>query len=167
MIEIRELREEDSVDAITALLHTAYASLAAMGLRYFASHQDSSTTSRRLRNGFPFVATESGEIIGTVTLYGPSLDSPCEWYQQPGVYRFGQFAVHPRLQGQGIGSRMLAVVEAAARERSAQELALDTAEGAAHLRKWYERRDFCFVQFTSWSDTNYQSVVLSKRLAAH
>lgn len=165
MIQIRELREEDSVEAITTLLHVAYAPLAAMNFRYMASHQDSGTTRRRLHSGFPLVATDGEEIVGTVTLYGPSPDSPCAWYQQAGVFRFGQFAVHPTLQGQGIGTRLLARVEATARERFAQELALDTAEEALHLRRWYERCGFRFVQFASWSDTNYRSVVLSRRLA--
>ena len=166
MIRIRELRAADSVEAITDLLHAAYAPLAAMNFRYTASYQDSSITSRRLRNGFPFVAAEGSELIGTITLYGSSADSPCAWYQQEGVFHFGQFAVLPSPQGRGIGRLLLEKVEEAARERNARELALDTAEGAVHLLNWYERCGFRFVQYVSWTDTNYRSVVLSKRLLA-
>src|SRR5690606_35959777 len=129
-----------------------------------ASYQDSSITSRRLRNGFPFVAVQGSELIGTITLYDPSANSPCYWYQQEGVFHFGQFAVLPSLQDRGIGRLLLEGIEEAARERNARELALDTAEGAVHLRKWYERCGFRFVQYVSWGDTNYRSVVLSKRL---
>ena len=164
MIQIRELRSEDSVEAITALLRAAYAPLAAMNFRYTASYQDSSITHRRLWNGFPFVAVEGNEPIGTITLYAPSAESPCVWYQQEGVFHFGQFAVLPSLQGRGIGRLLLGKVEEAARERNARELGLDTAEDAVHLRNWYERCGFQFVQYVSWSDTNYRSVVLGKRL---
>ena len=159
---IREFADGDSVAAITALLHAAYGSLAASGFRYLASHQDEATTLRRLRSGMPFVAESGGEIIGTVTLYPPSVSSSCEWYRT--AYRFGQFAVRPELQRRGIGSRLYERVEAFARSLNVVELALDTAEGAHHLRRWYECLGFRFVQFISWSETNYRSVILSKSL---
>lgn len=161
---IRDLAETDSITAITALLHAAYAPLSTRGLRYHASHQDDATTLRRLRRGIPFVADNGGEIIGTVTLYRPSSDSPCEWYRRPDVYHFGQFAVRPDLQRKGIGLQMYKRVESTARSLGATELALDTAEAAAQLRRWYKSLGFRFVQFTSWDVTNYRSVVLSKSL---
>jgi GNAT superfamily N-acetyltransferase len=161
---IRDLADGDSISAITALLHAAYGSLAASGFRYLASHQDEAMTLHRLRRGIPFVAESCGEIIGTVTLYRPSSSSLCEWYRQPRVYHFAQFAVRPDLQRQGIGSRLYEYVEAFARSIDAEELALDTAEGALHLRRWYEKLGFRFVQFISWEVTNYRSVVLSKSL---
>lgn len=159
---IRAFADGDSVAAITGLLHAAYASLAASGFWYLASHQDEATTLRRLRSGIPFVAENSAGIIGTVTLYPPSVSSSCEWYRT--AYRFGQFAVRPELQGRGIGSRLYAHVEAFARSLGVDELALDTAEGAHHLRSWYERLGFRFIQFISWNETNYRSVILSKFL---
>ncbi len=161
---IREFASGDSVSAITALLRAAYASLAASGFRYLASHQDETITLRRLQCGIPFIAESRGDIIGTVTVYRPSSTSLCEWYRQPTVYHFGQFAVRPDLQQRGIGSRIYEHVEAFARSLDVAELALDTAEGALHLRRWYEHLGFRFVQFISWDETNYRSVILSKAL---
>ena len=161
---IRELADDDSVAAITALLRAAYGSLAANGFRYLASHQDDAMTLRRLRRGIPFLAERQDEIIGTVTLYRPSSSSLCEWYRQPAVYSFGQFAVRPDLQRRGVGLRMYKHIEAVARSLAVAELALDTAEGALHLRRWYERLGFRFVQFISWEETNYRSFILSKSL---
>lgn len=112
--------------------------------------------------GFPIVAELNNEVVGTATLYPPSPESPCEWYRRAGVYRFGQFAIRPDLQHTGIGLLILRHLEALARERSASQLALDTAEGAAHLRNWYERRGFRVVDHVQWEDTNYRSAVLSK-----
>jgi GNAT superfamily N-acetyltransferase len=162
---IRGFANSDSVTRITALLHAAYGSLAANGFRYLASHQDDSITLRRLRSGIPFVAESGGDIVGTITFYRPSPTSLCEWYRQPAVYHFGQFAVRPNLQQQGIGSRLYEHIELFVRYLGVAELALDTAEGALHLRQWYERLGFRFVQFVSWNETNYRSVILSKSLA--
>jgi GNAT superfamily N-acetyltransferase len=161
---IRAFADGDSIATITDLLHAAYSPLAAAGFRYLASHQDEAKTLDRLKTGVPFVAERNREIIGTVTLYRPSATSMCEWYRQPQVYRFGQFGVRPDLQRSGIGSKLFEHLEATARSLGADELALDTAEGATHLRRWYERLGCRFVQFISWDETNYWSVVLSKSL---
>lgn len=166
-ILIRPFREGDSVASITALLHVAYAPLAAEGMRYLASHQDESTTLQRLTEGFPFVAERDGTIIGTITVYGPDQGSACEYYRRGGVFKFGQFAVHPGRQGGGIGHALLVQAEAAAREHGATELALDTSEKAHDLIRWYGRLGFRFVQHVSWDDTNYRSVVLAKTLPPH
>lgn len=165
-IQIREFQTGERIPPITALLHEAYASLAAMGFRYLATHQDDAMTEERLRAGDSFVAELAGQIVGVVTLRRAKPDSSCPWYLQPDVWSFGQFAVQPKRQGQGIGRRLLAAVEQRAIQHGARELALDTAEGAAHLIAWYERLGFRFIEQVSWPDTNYRSVVMSKSLSA-
>ena len=162
---IRPFREDDAIPPITRLLHDAYAPLAAMNLRFTATHQNDEVTLARLMRGVPWVAELDGEIVATVTLYPAEGSSyGCEWYDKPGVFYFGQFAVRPDLQGKGLGGRLVAVMEAEAAARGASELALDTAEGALHLIRWYEKLGFRFVGFMDFSTTNYRSVVLSKTL---
>jgi GNAT superfamily N-acetyltransferase len=163
-LSIRSFGEGDSIPALTALLHTAYRALATKGFRYTASHQNDARTLSRLQSGDALVAELEGKIVGTATLYGPSPTHTCEWYRLSSVYRFGQFAVLPELQRQGIGRQLYENLEALARRHGAEELALDTAEGADHLRQWYERLGFRFIQFMSWEETNYRSVILSKSL---
>ncbi len=164
-IVIRNLRESDPIPEITGLLHQAYAPLAAMGLRYTATHQDGDVTRSRLASGWPWVAMLDGEIVATVTLYqNPAGSEDCAWYRQPGVFSFGQLAVRPDLQGHGLGGRLFAMLETEAAMRGAGELALDTADGADHLIRWYEKIGFRFIEHVSWSNTNYRSVVLSKTL---
>jgi GNAT superfamily N-acetyltransferase len=70
------------------------------------------------------------------------------------------------LQRGGIGGRLVAHLEAKARELGSTCLALDTAEGATHLVQWYERLGFRFVQHAQWDVTNYRSVVMSKSLTS-
>jgi GNAT superfamily N-acetyltransferase len=163
-LSIRSFREGDSIPALTALLHAAYGALAVKGFKYTASHQNDARTLSRLQSGDAFVAEVEGRIVGTATLYAPSPTHTCDWYRQSSVYRFGQFAVLPELQRQGIGRQLYEHLEALARRHGAEELALDTAEGADHLRQWYQRLGFRFIQFMSWEETNYRSVILSKTL---
>ena len=163
-IAIRDFKPGEPVTPVTELLHEAYASLAKRGFHYTASHQDDVMTERRLSSGFALVAEMDGVIVGTITLYSTATESLCEWYMRPGVYRFGQFGVRPDLQGAGIGSRLLQTVSDNAIKFGAAELALDTAEGATHLREWYERLGYRFVQYVSWPTVNYRSVILSRTL---
>jgi GNAT superfamily N-acetyltransferase len=163
-IIIRPLVAGDNIEAITHVLHRAYAGLAALGFKYYATHQSPDVTRERLHKGFPFVAERNGEIVATVTLYGPAPDERCAYYGRSGVYKFGQFGIEPGLQKSGLGARMYARIEEEARTRGAQFLALDTAEGAQHLIAWYTRLGFSVVKFAQWEHTNYRSVVMSKAL---
>jgi GNAT superfamily N-acetyltransferase len=76
-----------------------------------------------------------------------------------------QFAVEPGFQGRGIGGRLLDHAEARARHLGAAQVALDTAEGAAHLIRLYAARGYRHVGTVRWDVTNYKSVVMSKGLA--
>ena len=164
-IFIRRYEERDTIPPITKLLHDAYASLAAMGLRYTATYQEDEVTLRRLTRGVAFVGDLDGEIVATVTLYpSTATDGPCEWYRKEEVHCFGQFAVRPDLQGRGLGRSLVRRMEDEAAKRGASELALDTAEPARHLREWYGRLGFREVETVQWSTTNYRSVILSKSL---
>ena len=78
--------------------------------------------------------------------------------------KFGQFAVHPHYQKRGIGETLLQAVEKFAKRDGAEELALDTAEGADHLIHYYSQKGYRFVGHAQWKQTNYRSVLLSKRL---
>jgi GNAT superfamily N-acetyltransferase len=161
---IRPYSESDSIEALTDLLHRAYAVLAEQGLRFVASHQDSATTRRRIESGFGFVAVVGTSIVGTVTVYTETADSACAYYRRPGVARFGQFAVDPALQGAGLGRRLLDSAEAYALGQGCSEIALDTAEGADALIRLYERWGYAIVDRVDWDATNYVSVVMAKRL---
>ena len=103
-------------------------------------------------------AKQAGEAVA------PTGSEQCAWYRQPDVFSFGQFAVRPDLQGQGLGGKMIDMMETEAAARGARELALDTADGADHLIRWYEKRGYRLVEHVSWGNTNYRSVVMSKTL---
>jgi ribosomal protein S18 acetylase RimI-like enzyme len=164
-VTIRAYRSEDSIAEITRLLHEAYADLARQGFKYLASHQDEAMTARRLSRGRAFIAEQGGRMVGIISLYPHHPESLVVWYRRPGVFYFGQFGVRPDLQRRGVGLQLLRHVETMVRAEGADEIACDTAEGAAHLRDWYERQGYRFVEFVDWPVTNYRSVVLSKALS--
>ncbi len=161
---IRLLDEHDSIAELTALLHRAYGALAEMGFRFFASHQSEEDTRKRASNGPCFVAEENGTLIGTIVVFQGHSKSDCEWYRNDGVWIFGQFGVEPSLQRRGIGNALLDRAEEEARRQGARHLACDTAEGAMHLINYYMARGFLPVGHVRWSEVNYRSVVLSKKL---
>ena len=163
-VVFRELQPRDSIAAITALLHAAYRPLAEQGFRFLASHQGDDVTRERLASGDPLVGLLDGEIVATLTRYESRPDAPCELFRQADVHCLGQFAVRPDLQGQGIGRQLFELAAGRARQRGCRRLALDTAEGATHLREWYVRLGFRVVDRVQWDVTNYRSVVMVKEI---
>lgn len=166
-IDIRPWSPDVPVSGITELLHLAYAPLAGMGFRYLATHQDDSVTFQRLNAGWAFLAYVADTLAGTISLRGADSANDCAWYRNPEVFTFGQFGVLPEYQACGIGRALLEHVESKAVSEGALELALDTAEGAGHLIRWYQNLGYRQVDLVSWHDTNYRSVVLSKTLPLH
>lgn len=162
---IRRWQPTDSVDELTELLHRSYAGLAAMGLRYWATHQGPDVTRKRIEQGTCLVAEIDGTVRGTVVFRDASQTNGCPWYDRADVASFGQFAVDPDLQKNGLGLKLLREVEALAVASGVGELALDTAEPATHLVGWYTRLGYRFVEHAQWQHTNYRSVVLSKSLS--
>jgi GNAT superfamily N-acetyltransferase len=164
-LRIRPLLPTDSIDALTDLLHRAYAPLAAAGFRFVATHQTPDVTRKRCDAGECILAETRGDVVGTITYYKTPMDeSRCPLYARDDVARFGQFAVEPALQGSGVGSMLLLVVEAFAVFDGFARLALDTAEGATQLIDYYERRGYLRAGHVQWSSTNYRSLLLAKPL---
>ena len=164
-IEIRLLRPADPIPELTRLLHRAYARLAAMGLRYMATHQSDAVTRERAGQGECWVAVApDGALAGTILFRPAARTSGSPWLDRPEVASLAQFAVAPERQGGGLGARLMDLAERRAAETGAEEIALDTAEPAEHLVALYARRGYRFVEHAQWGHTNYRSVIMSKRV---
>ena len=168
---LRPLAPADSLVALTALLHRAYARLAAMGLNYTAVDQSLETTARRVAGGRCFVVEHGGVLAGTVTVNGP-WDAAllpgareCAWYLRRDVAHLHQLAVDPAHQGHGLGDRLVAACEQWAREQGYRAIALDTAQPADHLRRRYERLGYAAVDTVQWAGKRYRTVIMVKPLA--
>jgi GNAT superfamily N-acetyltransferase len=163
-IRYRYVRPADDLEEITSMLHQAYAPLAAAGLRHIASHQDAARTRRRMERGETILALDGDVIVGTITLADADKTGGSPFYDRPDVASFGQFAVRPHYQGTGIGGTLMELVERRARERGVAVLGLDTSEPATDLIALYQRRGFSFIEHVQWSEVNYRSVVMGKKL---
>ncbi|HEY3675146.1 MAG TPA: GNAT family N-acetyltransferase [Candidatus Tumulicola sp.] len=135
-------------------------------MNYVAATQDAMVTRKRVAAASAcWVAYRDQVLSGTVCYYahnrgenGPLL------YERGDVAHFGQFAVIPSVQGFGIGSALLDVVEQRALADGKLHLACDTAEPAAHLLDFYRKRGFEVVGRHRWLHARYVSVILSKAL---
>jgi ribosomal protein S18 acetylase RimI-like enzyme len=164
-VQIRAFSEGDSYEALTELLHRAYAALSQLGFRYLATHQDVDTTRRRCSKGECYLALVAERVVGTILVSPPALSAPhCAWYDQPHVAVLSQLAVDPPFQRHGFGARLLDFGEQRAAELGAAEVSVDTATGALHLIRLYAARGYRQVGEAQWEHTNYRSVLLSKRL---
>jgi GNAT superfamily N-acetyltransferase len=161
---IRHLAPGDSIPALTDLLHAAYACLGEMGFNYTAVDQTEEITLKRIARGDCLVAVDAGVLLGTIMFHSPGRSSGCPWYDRPGTATTGQFGVHPDQQGRGVGTLLLREAESLAISHGADELALDTSEGAHNLISWYERAGFHFVEHAQWKGKTYRSVIMSKRV---
>lgn len=169
VIEVRFLNDSDSIAELTDLLHRAYKPLADAGMRYWATHQTEEQTKERITGGRCYVAINDKRIIGTVTYKYPVnwKDSSSSWYRRSDVAHFGQFAVDPTVQKQGIGSRLLTLIEEEAQAHGATELAFDTSENATQLIDFYRKRGYRFIEEIDHRPfVNYKSVIMSKSLIA-
>lgn len=169
-IDIRLLAARDSFEALTRLLHQAYAPLAERGMNFTAATQSIDTTQRRAAEGQCFVAERRGRIVGTVTVCGPYDLRVAPWVAGVPAFRdrdtahFHQFAVDPGVQRQGLGRRLVAECERWARERGYKRMALDTAEPAIELRTLYRRLGYAEVSHVQWEGKTYRSVIMEKPL---
>ena len=163
-INIRELRESDSIEELTSLLNRSYKVLADMGLKYLATHQDAEVTRRRIEQGVCFVCEYQGRLVGTITYHDPFHVWGTPWMSRGLAGHIGQLGVEPELRTKGIGRALIEYAEAYARATGVKEMTLDTAEPATHLIDWYTRLGYRFIEYAQWSVTNYRSVVMAKRL---
>jgi len=162
---VRALRTDDDLQAVTALIHAAYAPHAARGLRFWGTHQSVDDTARRFASGEGFLAEVDGRLVGTVTLRRPQAESPVAAYRDPDAWSLGQFAVTPTHKGRGIGRALHAFASERAVSRGARTMLVDTAAPALELIAMYRRWGYEPCGECDWRPlTNYLSVLMQRRL---
>lgn len=164
-LRVRRVSEADDLYALTELIHAAYESHAASGLRYWATRQSVAETEMRISRGVCFVGEVGGEVVATITLARPNPTSKVELLRDPQTWSFGQFAVAPAFKGRGFGRHLhdAALMEAAT--LGCKVRALHTAQPAVALINMYRSWGYTQVGTCDWRPhTNYLSVLMSKVL---
>ncbi|GAB2870691.1 GNAT family N-acetyltransferase [Streptomyces mayteni] len=161
---LRRFQEGDSVEELTRLLHRAYADHAAAGRVFFASYQSPDDTRHRLGKGECWVARDADDrLVGTVTVAAP-FAAPDGYPLAGAAGSFWQLAVDPAWRGAGLGRRLLTLAETRIAALGLARVVIDTSVEAEELVAWYRRRDYAPAGSWRWTVTNYDSVVLAKRL---
>lgn len=159
----------DDVPALTALLHHAYADLAADGLNFTGATQSEVTTATRsLDVGASWVLQDAaGDLVATVTATSPpgrGIRALTSVAHEPDRVWLNQLAVHPDLRGRGVATSLWGVLRTWAREHGLRSVGLDTAEEAGPLRDLYTRWGFTAVDVVQWPGKSYRSVVMVHEL---
>lgn len=161
---LRLFGDGDSLGELTALLHRAYAELAAAGMNFTAATQDAEVTGRRIEGSECWLAFDGGTLAGTVTLTLRPVESLPPSYGTGSAAFLHQLAVEPGFRGRGLGRRLLDHAEARAAALGFGTIALDTAETASHLLRLYAARGYREVGRHRWEGKTYESVVMAKAL---
>lgn len=144
----------DDVDAVTALLHEMHESDVSWGSGY--RRPTMTACLRRLaeeacaREGWTWIAEESGEAIGVVSLEGPE---EAAWATgatslQPAYY-LSLMAVTANARRRGTGRRLVGIAHRTAAERGARALVLDHAALSPLSATFWHRRGYRPLR-TTW-----------------
>ncbi|KAG8154898.1 GNAT family N-acetyltransferase [Burkholderia catarinensis] len=155
----------DSYDALTALLHRAFAPLGALGFNCPCVDQPVSATRERVLASECFVALGNAHLVATMTMLSHDPDSRCDPYRSRRVATLGQLAVDPVWQDRGIGRSLLAFAQRRAAARGATHLALDAPYTAVRLVDFYRREGFQPVDVMRFPGHNYDSTILCKAVS--
>lgn len=117
----------DDVPALAKFLAEAYATNAAMAGSDHARFTEDDVK-RLLERSEVWIEEQDGRIVASAALEVRAF--------------IKRVAVAPHARRNGLGDRMLALVEARARERGVDALTLMAAEDEPHLVEWYERRGY-------------------------
>jgi len=167
LLTCREVLATDDIAALTLLIRSAYAPHAASGLRYWATHQSTEETAKRLASGHGFVAEFQGTVVATVTLRQPEPQSKVPLLREPGTWSFGQFAVAPEHKGKGFGKQIHDFALLYAAKHGGTKMALHTAQPATALIAMYRSWGYELAGTCDWRPhTNFVSVLMSKPLEA-
>ena len=165
-LTVRLFRPADA-EPLTAMLHRAYADLAAGGLNYTAATQDVETTRHRAQGGRCWVVESDGALVATATLSVPpghGIRRLTEVARAPHRAWLNQLAVSPEFRGRGIASRLWAQGRTWLDEQGITAVGADTANSAVHLVEMYRRWGFQRADLVHWAGKSYDSVVLLHRL---
>lgn len=166
-VDIRLLAVRDSLQALTELLHRAYAPLAARGMNFTAATQSVEVTAQRAAQGQCFVAVRDREIVGTATVCGPEElagEPLAPWFGERNSAHLHQLAVAPEAQRLGVGARLVQRCEAWARDNGYRSMVSGAALGAEELLSMFRRLGYNEVAQAQGPGRTYRSVILRKSL---
>lgn len=153
-----------SYEEITELLHAAYSERVAQGLYYPAAMQTAQQTRKRVGDGVCLVALMDKKLVGTITYKLFKKPNKTVLKKDKSYCIISQFATHPNLRNQGIGTKLWEHVKNIASNDELDAIYLDTAEPTKKLIDWYLHLGCEKVGYISHPHTNYFSVVLRKRI---
>lgn len=159
--EIRTLADAESLSEIAELVSRAFlTSTVFAGLE--ATRYAPPAILGKLKKGETLVAAQGGRLIGSVTLFPPHLESPCEPFRD--APQVGLLAVAPEIGGTGVGRSLMRAVEDRARELGYDQLALSVTQRGDSLIDLYRRLGYQEVAVFHWPEAIDPSLIFCKSI---
>lgn len=169
-IEIIEKPDNITWEEVTNVIYDGYTKRLKENLFYAAVNQTKETTEQRALNGKCWLALKNNEIVGTITcnfytqpIYLTSKGKK-KWYIDDYYAHIQQFAVKEKYQGLGIGKKLRKTVEDYCKQKGIDSIIDDTSVEAKDLWKWYTKLKHEKVDYISWNNTNYYTVVRRQKI---
>lgn len=138
-LDFRQVRE-DEVETYQALMHAAYASTKALGIKFDAASADLEKTLHHLQSHGVYGLYADGEMVSSITIRYP-------WGPLPGPFglpHIGWFGAHPDYPGQQYGRKIQDWLEQEIiiGQLRAPAVSLGTAISHPWLKEMYLKRGF-------------------------
>lgn len=145
--------QPDDAAALSGVYRSAYAENRRLGFPATAESATAGTVREWIHEHRVYVAETVGTVVGGVRLE-----------RNDEAAKLSRLAVHPGRQGEGIGTRLLARAEAAAREWGCGAVRLTTPPEHPSLPDFYRERGYEEVGPYPLEYRDYDEVVMEKRL---
>lgn len=142
---------------LAILYRRAYATNVDLGFRSRAADADRADLEAWIRDDRLYVATRAARLVGSVRYRSSSR-------YDPDAAEFARLAVPPRARGDGVGTALIAHVEAVARREGADRMRLRTFDGHPFLPAMYRRRGYREIRVRSLEEASFDVLHMEKRL---
>lgn len=167
MPELKIILKPDSItiEELTTFIHSCYSIRKEKNLNYLGVHQSVEQTKKRLEGAKCYVALLDDKLIGTST-FRIIREKGGKWYEGNSRILSYQLATDSRYAMLGLTDKFRKVREECAKNENIDVIIGDTAdnENTQKLLSYIQKCGYRLVDYVSWENTNYYSVVYCKNI---
>ena len=154
----------DKTEALTDLLHRAFARRSQLDIVCASSYQAAVQTRERIERSTSFLAIDHGRMISTILMHPFDHISDCPLYRDDETASLHQFAVDPMVSGPGGGRGFASFGRVPSQAGRFQLPCATHRKRATHLHTFYQHQGFHMVEALQFIGRQSRSVIMKKPL---